>query len=170
MARLFTKRVSQIILIILTLFLMGTIFFLWAVKSYFSISESAIIRTEELGTWSELRLGATIPDRTWKSQHTGLAKSLTLTDTAEEVAVNKEDLQFSDAIAKQAKEAAQAAGFGNDDIEYIPTGRDNSPKVWNSTTDPPEKIPRIIHQTWKDSTLPLKWQAVRDECSKMHPD
>lgn len=35
---------------------------------------------------------------------------------------------------------------------------------------PVEKIPRIIHQTWKTNVLPEKWLAVRDKCLEMHPD
>lgn len=35
---------------------------------------------------------------------------------------------------------------------------------------PPEKIPRIIHQTWKSDTLPPEWEAVRRECARLMPD
>ncbi|GAA96098.1 glycosyltransferase family 32 protein [Mixia osmundae IAM 14324] len=51
-------------------------------------------------------------------------------------------------------------------------------KLYNSTLrlndgdgdDLYEKVPRIIHQTWKTDILPERWQAVRDECAAMHPD
>lgn len=33
-----------------------------------------------------------------------------------------------------------------------------------------EKIPRIIHQTWKTSSLPERWVAVRKDCMRMLPD
>lgn len=33
-----------------------------------------------------------------------------------------------------------------------------------------EKIPRIIHQTWKSEVLPEKWETVRNECMAMLPD
>lgn len=33
-----------------------------------------------------------------------------------------------------------------------------------------EKIPRIIHQTWKNESLPERWDAVRAQCLAMHPD
>ena len=36
--------------------------------------------------------------------------------------------------------------------------------------DPSEKVPRIIHQTWKTETLPDQWQQARRECAAMHPD
>ncbi|KAI0269114.1 hypothetical protein BC834DRAFT_820308 [Gloeopeniophorella convolvens] len=34
----------------------------------------------------------------------------------------------------------------------------------------PERIPRIIHQTWKSETLPDRWKAVSEECRAMMPD
>jgi len=34
----------------------------------------------------------------------------------------------------------------------------------------PERIPRIIHQTWKSETLPDKWKAVSEGCRALMPD
>ena len=34
----------------------------------------------------------------------------------------------------------------------------------------PERIPRIIHQTWKSETLPAKWADVSQGCRDMMPD
>lgn len=33
-----------------------------------------------------------------------------------------------------------------------------------------EKIPRIIHATWKNETLPERWETVREGCQAMLPD
>jgi mannosyltransferase OCH1-like enzyme len=33
-----------------------------------------------------------------------------------------------------------------------------------------EKVPRIIHQTWKTDVLPERWQVVRQKCMAMHPE
>jgi len=35
---------------------------------------------------------------------------------------------------------------------------------------PTEKIPRILHQTWKDENLPERWLGVREQCLEMHSD
>ncbi|KZT62887.1 glycosyltransferase family 32 protein [Calocera cornea HHB12733] len=35
---------------------------------------------------------------------------------------------------------------------------------------PAEKIPRILHQTWKDETLPEKWAGVSQGCRDLMPD
>lgn len=33
-----------------------------------------------------------------------------------------------------------------------------------------ERIPRIIHQTWKTDVLPDRWNAVRKTCTSLMPD
>ena len=42
---------------------------------------------------------------------------------------------------------------------------------WNATEHGRlERVPRIIHQTWKTETLPVKWQEVSEHCREMMPD
>ena len=33
-----------------------------------------------------------------------------------------------------------------------------------------ERIPRILHQTWKTETLPERWQGISQACRDMMPD
>lgn len=33
-----------------------------------------------------------------------------------------------------------------------------------------ERIPRILHQTWRTETLPLRWKGISQECRDMMPD
>ena len=33
-----------------------------------------------------------------------------------------------------------------------------------------ERIPRILHQTWKSETLPDRWKGISQECRDMMPD
>ena len=33
-----------------------------------------------------------------------------------------------------------------------------------------QRIPRIIHQTWKTDTLPLRWRGISQACRDMMPD
>jgi len=33
-----------------------------------------------------------------------------------------------------------------------------------------ERVPRIIHQTWKSDTLPSQWKGISDGCREMMPD
>ncbi|KIY67946.1 glycosyltransferase family 32 protein [Cylindrobasidium torrendii FP15055 ss-10] len=42
---------------------------------------------------------------------------------------------------------------------------------WNATAHGKvERIPRILHQTWRTETLPEKWQGISDECRELMPD
>ena len=63
------------------------------------------------------------------------------------------------AIAPQAYITEQELGIPLDDAQ------------WNMTQTPSaERIPRIIHQTWKSETLPDRWQNVSDGCRQLMPD
>ena len=43
--------------------------------------------------------------------------------------------------------------------------------TWNATAaGKVERIPRIIHQTWKTETLPDRWKDISQECRDMMPD
>ena len=33
-----------------------------------------------------------------------------------------------------------------------------------------ERVPRILHQTWKTESLPEKWRGISQECRDMMPD
>lgn len=35
---------------------------------------------------------------------------------------------------------------------------------------PTQRIPKIVHQTWKEATLPERWEKVRQNCMELHPD
>mgnify|MGYP002758846689 FL=1 len=45
-----------------------------------------------------------------------------------------------------------------------------SPMTMEEDTMPPERIPRIIHQTWKTEELPPQWAEVREGCARLMPD
>ena len=47
--------------------------------------------------------------------------------------------------------------------------RDVSENV-TSINSTQERIPRIIHQTWKTETLPLRWQGISQACRAMMSD
>ncbi|PWN29874.1 hypothetical protein BDZ90DRAFT_230710 [Jaminaea rosea] len=136
------SRLTTTLLVLLALFLLGTVLVLSTAKAYFSIDKSAYILPEELGTWEEIRWGAEggLPAG-WAERYPWLWRLL----------------HNHGGSSAEVEGAAGVAG----------AGAATSPGEGDS---PPEKIPRIIHQTWKSDVLPPKWQAVRDECAAMHPD
>lgn len=47
----------------------------------------------------------------------------------------------------------------------------NNATRWNATQHGSvERIPRILHQTWKSETLPPKWKNISEACRDMMPD
>lgn len=47
----------------------------------------------------------------------------------------------------------------------------NATTPWNATEHGKvERIPRILHQTWKSETLPEKWVNVSQGCRDMMPE
>ncbi|KAH9951652.1 hypothetical protein B0H21DRAFT_716901 [Amylocystis lapponica] len=47
----------------------------------------------------------------------------------------------------------------------------NATTRWNATEHAKvERIPRIIHQTWKTDTIPSKWAEISQQCRDMMPD
>lgn len=160
---LLTRRVTNYLLIFLALFLIGTIAFLSTVNAYFSIATSAYITPDELGTWEEIKYGASELQSKdaldFAQRHPLLAKWVLLPSSSP----SSETVGKSGFVEGSPQDLSDGTS-GKDRIF-----RDNSPKPPNPDS-PPEKIPRIIHQTWKDTVLPPRWKAVRDECAKMHPD
>ncbi len=55
------------------------------------------------------------------------------------------------------------------DVAYI-SEEELNPTQNSTQHQKPERIPRIIHQTWKSETLPEKWQPVSEGCRALMPD
>ncbi|KAN0065785.1 hypothetical protein ACQY0O_000915 [Thecaphora frezii] len=151
-----SRRTSTILLTLLGLFLVGAVIVLTTATAYFSIDNSAYVLPEELGTWDEIRFGSS-PDGpdSWAARIPWLAK---MTGHSANASLNDSKVAAPSTVQSAPSPSATA-----------PAWRDNNPKPYDPV-NPPEKIPRIIHQTWKDEHLPPRWQAVRDECAAMHPD
>jgi mannosyltransferase OCH1-like enzyme len=58
------------------------------------------------------------------------------------------------------------------DVAYISEEELNSTQNFphQNSSQKSERIPRIIHQTWKSETLPEKWKAVSEGCRNLMPD
>ncbi|KIY49315.1 glycosyltransferase family 32 protein, partial [Fistulina hepatica ATCC 64428] len=59
-----------------------------------------------------------------------------------------------------------SAYLSEDEVPYL-----SNNTRWNASDHGQlERVPRIIHQTWKTDTLPLNWQNVSQGCRDMMPD
>jgi mannosyltransferase OCH1-like enzyme len=56
-----------------------------------------------------------------------------------------------------------AAYLDEHDVPFV----DNSTRWPQSDT---ERIPRVIHQTWKTDELPPRWKPISQACRDMMPD
>lgn len=60
------------------------------------------------------------------------------------------------------------------DVAYISeeelNATQNFPHQNSSQHRKSERIPKIIHQTWKSETFPEKWKAVSEGCRNLMPD
>ena len=61
-----------------------------------------------------------------------------------------------------------------DDAAYLTEEELDAPHYgtrWNASRHgKTERIPRILHQTWKTDTLPVRWKGISDGCREMMPD
>ena len=56
-------------------------------------------------------------------------------------------------------------------LTEVEVGYDPNETRWNASEHGMvERIPRILHQTWKTETLPDRWVDVSRECREMMPD
>ncbi|KAL9939664.1 hypothetical protein V8E36_001481 [Tilletia maclaganii] len=185
-----SRKCSTVLLTLLALFLVGTVIVLSTVRAYYSIDSAAYILPEELGTWEQIKLGIN-PDAEFaalfaKQQQGQLSAAVSAAMTASAasssgVASASSVAAISGAIGSKAvptdssqldaKAPSSKTVYVDDSTPAVPEfhQHNNTVRPWDMTS-PPERIPRIIHQTWKDSTLPPQWQVLRDECRAMHPD
>jgi mannosyltransferase OCH1-like enzyme len=56
------------------------------------------------------------------------------------------------------------------DLAYISEEELNPTPQNSSQHHKPQRIPKIIHQTWKSETLPEKWKSVSEGCRSLMPD
>ncbi|KAK6096236.1 hypothetical protein MT418_004088 [Batrachochytrium dendrobatidis] len=52
--------------------------------------------------------------------------------------------------------------------EWSPAAIRESDVCWNCTAEPNPVIPRIIHQTWKNESIPKKWHKAHGACKYWH--
>ena len=61
-----------------------------------------------------------------------------------------------------------------DDAAYLTEEELDAPRYgnrWNASRHgKTERVPRILHQTWKTDTLPVRWKGISDACREMMPD
>lgn len=149
------SRLTTVVLILVSLFLIGTVIVLSTAKAYFSIDKSAYILSEELGTWQQIKWGGANGDSLpagWATRYPWLYQMLR----------SKGQQGSNSGVVEENQDIAGGLSSAS--------SSSSTQQLADASLSPPEKVPRIIHQTWKSEQLPPKWQAIREECMAMHPD
>lgn len=179
------SKVTVVLLVLLSLFLVGTVLVLSFVSYYFAIPSTAYLTEDEV---------------TWISE--GVIKPLLYEPpSTPQQHRRQEEIVTEDNVEEEWTEIEEALGLGlnvsapadiveifSDDAEWDIDGQGTGGywmrKDWsghvegthewsrldNITAGSGERIPRLIHQTWKDDILPEKWRKAWKECREGMPD
>ncbi|ORY29752.1 nucleotide-diphospho-sugar transferase [Naematelia encephala] len=205
-----SRKLVITLLILLSLFLLGTVIVLSSVSYYLAIPSGAYLTEEEV-PW---RLGDAIAPLKYRPDETSQQHKRQDWDNVDEVPPEmpsgdsvmgadeiaevweqlgevdvESDAELDDSVEAEPMEVeteieiqdvdetvwdVDGRGSGDYWMRKDWDGRvkesDSWHRLFNVTTRPGEKIPRLIHQTWKDDQLPSKWRKAWKECREGMPD
>lgn len=146
------SRIIIALLVILGLFLLGTIIVLSTVKAYFGIPTWAEITEAEIGGWDP---SSRIPEFQKEGQQhmNGTRKTV-----------------WEDGIEWSEQGKGSGAYWMRADWDGQVNRTDDWRRLEAVQVRDGERIPRLIHQTWKSDVLPPKWRDVWRECREGMPD
>lgn len=147
------SRIIIALLVILGLFLLGTIIVLSTVQAYFGIPDWAYITEAEIGGWDP-------SSRIAEFQKEGAAAHLN----------GSLHTVWEDGVEWSEQGKGSGAYWMRADWDGTVNGTDDWRRLDAVDTRSGERIPRLIHQTWKSSVLPPKWRDVWRECREGMPD
>ncbi|EIW66516.1 hypothetical protein TREMEDRAFT_40831 [Tremella mesenterica DSM 1558] len=170
-----TKKTAIVFLVLLSLVLIGTVVVLSTVSYYLAIPTMAYLTEEEVPWRAEDVIGplrnSDMPQIRAEHPTIGRFSEEEMTDGDEVEGENgyDEEQQWEDEMwgpdGKGTGGYWMRAGW-----EGQVQGTDSWQRLFNVTTRPGEKIPRLIHQTWKNDQLPEKWREAWKECREGMPD
>ena len=135
-----TRSQLCIALSALTVFLLGTVVVLSTVVAYFGVDLRDVITEREMRQYERFA-----------------------TQAAPARAALEENRIPSDTAAPVQSDSLRTEEYG------IPARGDQLRKR-ELDQAPVQRIPKIVHQTWKVDELPDKWEHVREQCMALHPD
>lgn len=172
------RKALCVFVVLLTLFLVGTVVVLTTVVQYFGVDWRDVITEPEMKRYEVLAQRAMNNTKLSPIEVQSSSNSLSTAQDVQNIGaeiLNNNDLndfaQASDSESTSQLEDAESF----DPTEYA-AEEDSDQLVGNlarrdpASTDPQPRIPKIIHQTWKTDVLPERWDNVRKACMEMHPD
>lgn len=151
------KRLLCIFLTILVVILTGTVIVLSTVVQYFGVDKRDIITEFEMKFYSNLALKDSTRNQSSNSESISLVNSIQdeVLNQDESITIPVEDNNNSNHLEKRRAVFQENQG-GNGSEEEEREAR--------------QRVPKIVHQTWKEELLPERWEKVRQECMTMHSD
>ncbi|GAA5837334.1 hypothetical protein JCM9279_005656 [Rhodotorula babjevae] len=169
------RKAITILVILIALILAGTVAVLTTVVQYFGVDQRDVITEPEMRLYERLaataRSNLPIPDKSQKVVGGADAEPL--------AAPVKSDEQLSPELVVTRDDAER----GDESVQDLLNRLDERGWFSNSTSstavdtaaaaaepEHKQKIPKIIHATWKTDTVPVRWAEVRQGCIDLHPD
>lgn len=156
------RRLLCIFLTILILFLSGTVIVLTTVVQYFGVD------TRDVITQAEMKLYTALAER--DSANAG--EAMVVGNAGQKVVVEPVRAALEEDADVGIPEAArvQGEGKGKELRRRSVVTRQSKVEAAMSGSERKQRVPKIVHQTWKEDVLPERWDGVRNSCIAMHPD
>ncbi|GAA5901664.1 hypothetical protein JCM8208_001570 [Rhodotorula glutinis] len=170
------RKAITILVVLIALILAGTVAVLTTVVQYFGVDQRDVITEPEMRLYERLaataRSNLPIPDKEQKVVVGGAAPD------AEPLAAPVDDEQLSPELvvtrddAERGDESVQDLLNRLDERGWFSNSSASSTAAVEAAAEPEhkQKIPKIIHATWKTDTVPVRWAEVRQGCIDLHPD
>ena len=165
-------------MILIALILAGTVAVLTTVVQYFGVDQRDVITEPEMRLYERLAAAARadlpIPDKSQKVVAPGGgADADTLAQVVGDEQPSSPELVVTRDDAERGDESVQDLLTRLDERGWFSNSSSSSTGAVEGIAAEPEhkqKIPKIIHATWKTDTVPVRWAEVRQGCIDLHPD
>ena len=167
------RRALCVFLTLLALFLVGTVVVLSTVVKYFGVDKRDVITEPEMDLAVRLAESARTSnhlaaDPAWPSSLGVASDADGHRAGATARPVDGDAIDLLDDL-REDSQSDQLGERGPSSDAHRSTTIERRLDDSNATV-PRQRIPKIIHQTWKTDTLPERWEGVRKTCLDMHPD
>lgn len=163
------KRLLCIFLTILVLILTTTVLILSTVVKYFGIDKRDVITELEMNFYSELALNESNFSLNFNSD-----KIIDNRIVARPTKIINGDIKQED--LNKVDESVVGVIKEEESIKQLQKRRAVFQQVKNGNSleelerEARQRVPKIVHQTWIEATIPERWESIREGCIAMHPD
>ncbi|GAA5981295.1 hypothetical protein JCM10908_004057 [Rhodotorula pacifica] len=179
------KKAITVLVGLIALVLVGTVVVLSTVVQYFGVDKRDIIQDYEMAIVERLASAAQrlptdakpqtplVGDRTDSGVDDAASPGGQATaQRVNDVEITQGD-DLNDGSVNEFLDRLQERGWIADGATPLVERADaavEEREVAGNDSTPQQRIPKLIHATWKTDILPERWEKVRQGCIEMHPD